>query len=128
MKKISKHLISLAIISFLVMPILAIPALAQTDPFGINSVNNEIGLSSTDPKVAITRVIKIALSFLAIIAVVIVLFGGFKWMTSMGNEEKASEAKKILGAGVIGLVIILSAWALANFAINTLANDVINGA
>ncbi|MFA7601214.1 MAG: hypothetical protein WCY43_03240, partial [Patescibacteria group bacterium] len=57
---------------------------------------------------------------LGIVAVVIVLLGGFKWMTAAGNEDKIGEAKKLLGAGVVGLVIILAAWGITTFVLNTL--------
>ncbi len=36
-------------------------------------------------------------------------------MTAGGNDEKVTEAKKLMGAGVIGLVIILSAWGITTF-------------
>jgi Zn-dependent protease with chaperone function len=121
MKKISKHLISFAIMALLVLPVFALPAAAQTDPFGIDVVDT--GLSGTldntsTPIEIITNIINIALGFLGIIAVGIILIGGFKWMTAAGNEDKTGEAKQLLGAGIIGLVIILAAWALATFVIN----------
>jgi hypothetical protein len=37
------------------------------------------------------------------------------WMTSGGNEERVKKAKQILIAAIIGLVIILSAYAITNF-------------
>ena len=40
------------------------------------------------------------------IALVIIVYAGFLWMTSAGNEEKVGEAKKIITAGIIGLIII----------------------
>ncbi|MFA6194567.1 MAG: pilin [Patescibacteria group bacterium] len=125
MKNISKHLISLAILAFLVVPAFALTAHAQFDP-GLNAVSNGLNnsLSSTDPRTVIGRIINMALGFLGVIAVGIVLLGGFKWMTAGGNEEKTGEAKKLLGAGVIGLVIILSSWAIATFIINSLMNAV----
>jgi len=121
MKKISKHLISFAIISFLVVPFFALPAMAQFDP-GLNQVNNGLNnsLTSNDPRTIIGKVINVALGFLGVIAVGIILLGGFKWMTAGGNEEKTGEARKLLGAGIIGLVIILASWAIANFVINSL--------
>lgn len=126
MKKISKHLISLAIISLLVVPLIA--ANAQTDPFGTNIVTNGVGntLSQNDPRTIIARIINIALSFLGIIALGIILMGGFKWMTAAGNDQKTEEAKKLIGAGVIGLAIILASWGLASWLIGTLNNS-ING-
>jgi hypothetical protein len=118
MKKISKYLIAFAIISLLVLPIFVSPALAQPD-WGITEVDN--GLDNTlqkgDPRTIIGKVINFALGFLGVIAVGIILFGGFKWMTAAGNEDKVSEAKKLLGAGVVGLIIILAAWAVATFII-----------
>jgi amino acid transporter len=62
------------------------------------------------------------LGFLGIIAVVIILFGGFRWMTAAGNEDQVSTAKKMIGAGVIGLIIILMAFGIAQFVLNALYN------
>jgi hypothetical protein len=55
-----------------------------------------------------------------IIAVVIVLIGGFKYMTSGGSEEKTTEARKLIVSGIIGLAIILSAWAITSFVVSRL--------
>ncbi len=68
-----------------------------------------------DPREIAAEIINISLGFLGIIAVIIVLFGGFKWMTAMGNDEGIGEAKKLIAAGVIGLAIILSAYAISQF-------------
>lgn len=121
MKNISKHLISLAILALLIVPGFALTAHAQFDP-GLNQVSTGLNnsLSQADPRTVIGRIINMALGFLGVLAVGIVLLGGFKWMTAGGNEEKTGEAKKLLGAGVIGLVIILSSWAIANFIISSL--------
>jgi TRAP-type C4-dicarboxylate transport system permease small subunit len=60
--------------------------------------------------------------FLGIIAVGIILFAGFKWMTAGGSEEKTSEATKLMTSGVIGLIIILSAWGIAYFILENAVN------
>lgn len=123
MKKISKYLMSFAIMALLVLPIFALSVSAQgtaDETFGINEVQTGLGgtLDNTrTPTEIITSIINIALGFLGLIAVGIILLGGFKWMTAAGNEDKTTEAKQLLGAGVIGLVIILAAWALATFVI-----------
>jgi hypothetical protein len=97
------------------------PALAQTDTFGTNYVNNGLNgsLTNSDPRAIVGRIINIALSFLGVIAVAIILLGGFKWMTAGGNEEKTGEAKKLLGAGVVGLIIILCSWGIATYLLST---------
>jgi uncharacterized membrane protein YidH (DUF202 family) len=110
----------------------AVPAvLAQTggtvgqeDLFGgIGSEEfaNQAGLGTADLPSTIASIIRTILGFLGIVAVVIILFGGFKWMTSGGNEDKVAEAKKLMISGVIGLVIVLSAFAIASFVITQIA-------
>ena len=58
---------------------------------------------------------------------IIILLGGFKWMTAGGNEDKVGEAKKLIIAGVIGLIIILASWGIATFVINALVSATGNG-
>ena len=79
-----------------------------------------IGLGGRDPREIAVSIINIFLGLLGLIAVVVVLYGGFKWMTAMGNEEKVGEAQKLLVGGVIGLVIITSAYAVSRFVITQL--------
>jgi len=77
--------------------------------------------TNRDIRMVIVDIIKTVLGFLGIIATVIILFAGFKWMTSGGNEENVTSAKKMLIAGVIGLVIILFSYALATFILKYLS-------
>ncbi len=88
---------------------------------GLN-FSNELGLGTKDPRQTVAKIINTALGLLGIVAVVIVIVGGFKWMTAGGNEEAVGEAKKWIFSGVIGLAIILSAYALASWAVNSLVN------
>jgi hypothetical protein len=94
-------------------------ASAQID-VGVDEINNSINLGSTDPRTVAARVINVALLVLGIIAVGIIIWGGFVWMTSNGEEDKVSQAKKILKNGIIGLVIVLSAWGIASFILSRL--------
>lgn len=106
---------------------LALPmaAFAQSDTLsandlGVGEIQSSIKLGSGDVRETAARIINVALGFLGIIAVVIVLLGGFKYMIAGGNEEKTSEAKKLIVSGIIGLAIILSAWAITSFVISRL--------
>lgn len=130
MKKISKHLLSFAIICALFLPFAAIKA--DADPFGIAAVSSGVDDTlgdgaGTDPTAIATRIINLVLSFLGLIALVIILTGGFKYMTSQGNSTKTDEAKKIIISGVIGLAIVLASWGVARWIIDTLNDQVING-
>ncbi len=127
-EKFYRHLTVLAIVVMIIVPVFtfALTAKATQDSmlWGGHevSVQNFTGLGNTDPRVMAGSVIKIMLGFLGIIALVIILFGGFKWMTAAGNEDKVAEAKKLIGAGIIGLVVILAAYAIAQFVISALYN------
>jgi hypothetical protein len=91
---------------------------AQVD-LGLNFAG-QIGLSDQDPRVTVAKVIRIGLGFLGIIAVCLLLYAGFLWMNSGGNEEKIATAKKLLINATIGLAIILSAFGIASFIITRL--------
>jgi len=90
----------------------------------IDFPTNFAGFSSQDLKVTIQNIIRIIVGFLGIITIIIILAGGFKWMTSGGNEDKIGEAKKLISAGVVGLVVVLAAYAIANFVISSLQSAV----
>ena len=51
-------------------------------------------LTSTDARTVLSRIINIILTLLGTVAVVIILFGGFKWMTSGGDGSNIESAKK----------------------------------
>ena len=78
------------------------------------------GLGTKDLREGAMTIVNVLLGFLGILAIVIILWGGFRWLTSGGNEEKVSEAKKIITAGIIGLVIIFTAYAIAQFVVSQL--------
>lgn len=115
-KKILAFVLSIFVVSLFVLPAVVS---AQNLDLGINYATYT-GLGTKDVRETIARIINVALGLLGIVAVVIVLVGGFEWMTAGGNEEKTGEAKQRIMAGVIGLAIILSAYAIANFVVKSL--------
>ena len=127
MKKVTSLVLTLVVLTSVLA--FSLPAFAGTsntdvwgnDPNGAN-FQNTTGLGGADLRTTIANVIRLVISFLGIIAVVIILIGGFKWMTAGGSEDKVGEAKKLIIAGIIGLVIILFAFAIASFVLSNLAN------
>ncbi len=79
---------------------------------GVQVIQQPLGLASTDIRVVISSIIKIALGLLGIIFVLLVIYGGFLYMTAGGNEEQIASAKKVLMNATIGLIIILSAYSI----------------
>lgn len=65
-------------------------------------------------------IIGVFLSLLGVIFLCLIIYGGFLWMTSAGNESKVLTAKKVLTQAVIGLIIILSAYGITQFVLRSL--------
>ena len=95
----------------------ALPALALET--GLN-YGTATGLGTRDIREGAMAIVSVLLGFLGIVAIIIILYGGFVWLTAAGNEEKVAQAKKIISAGIIGLVIIFVSYALATFVIDQL--------
>ena len=96
----------------------AMPALATLD-VGLE-YGTYTGLGTKDLREGLMNIVNVLLGFLGIIAIIVILYGGFVWLVSAGNEEKVSQAKKIISAGIIGLVIIFVSYAIASFVITQL--------
>lgn len=62
----------------------------------------------------IRNVLNFALTFLGIVALAIVIYGGFLYVTSAGNEEQSGKGKKAVTYAAIGIIIILGSFALVN--------------
>jgi hypothetical protein len=124
MKKISKLLFSLIALSLMVLPI-TVSALtnAEVGLEGTNSISG-LKLSNREPIAVATELINAALMFLGLIAVVIFLVGGFKWMTAMGSDDNIKKAKELMSAGVVGLIIILASWGIAKFVLSKLISTI----
>ncbi|MCX6798226.1 MAG: MATE family efflux transporter [Candidatus Falkowbacteria bacterium] len=95
------------------------PTLAASTLWGQQTGMQDVGSNAygqTDPediRITVVKIINTVLLFLAIIMLALVLFSGFKYMTSGGNEQKVSEALGYIKNATIGLVIVLMAWAIS---------------
>lgn len=92
---------------------------AQGIDLGLQHVTGT-GLPSRDVRLVVGDIISTALGFLGVIMLGIVIYSGFLWMTSGGDEGKAESAKKWLSGAVIGLIIILCSYAISAFIISRL--------
>ncbi|MBI2411337.1 MAG: Ig-like domain-containing protein [Candidatus Kerfeldbacteria bacterium] len=85
------------------------PAYAQitTDYAGIAS-----SLGNNDIISIVVDIVNVALSLMALVAVIFIIYGGYMWLTSAGNPDKVNKAKAVLRNAGIGLVIIMVSWGL----------------
>jgi len=111
-----------ATVGLLVMPFVTRAALDSSLGLNNGNVGSATQLGTQDVRQTIGKIINVALSLLGVVVLVIIIYGGFLWMTAGGNDEKVGEAKKWIFGGIIGLVIILSAYAIASFVISNLVS------
>lgn len=86
---------------------------------GATKAGSPAGLTETPPlEVTIGNVIGAVLGLLGVVLLCMMLYAGFLWMTAGGDEDKVKTARTMILNGVIGLVIIASAYAIVQFVIN----------
>ncbi len=120
-KKLLASIFTFLIAGTIILPKLGFAALDPDADLGLN-YGTATELSSRDPRTIAANIINAALGLLGTITIVLIVYGGFLWMTAAGNDDAVSKAKKIMIAGVIGLVIVLSAFAIASYVVEQL-ND-----
>lgn len=114
-----------------VLPVLLLPAtaLAQLDKAkeDLGTVGTTIGADNggaTDLPVLVGRIINTLLSVLGIIFVCFVVYAGFLYLTAAGNPDAVKKAKALLTQAIIGIVIIVAAYAISSFVIDAVSATV----
>ena len=131
MLKLNKFKISkTAILAVFLITLIAVFGLLATTVLAQASLGLEVpagtGLGTRDLKDLIMSIVQILLGFLGIAAIIVILYGGYIYMTSEGEPDNIDRAKKILINGVVGLVIILSAFAIVTYIISRM-QEITNG-
>lgn len=129
MSKITKILVALGLLfSFAI----AIPVLAEDSGTTKNNITGRLdnvgkasgySTSTSGEQALVTivgNIIKIILSILGVVLLGFILYGGFLWMTSGGNPDGVKKGKQMIANAVIGLVIVVSAYAISSFVMKQL--------
>jgi glucose uptake protein GlcU len=69
------------------------------------------------------EIIGILLGIVGLISVLFIIIGGFRYITSAGNEEQAEAGKKTLQNAIIGLVVVILCYVIVNVIINMLTGN-----
>jgi len=118
MNKLIKQIIILSfLISILMLPYFvfadgpANPTLGALEEVGFKygpyQTAGELTLATT-----IGVVIKVALSLIGVVFIILMVYGGYNWMTAAGEEEKVRKAKDTIWRAVIGLIITIGSYAI----------------
>ena len=66
-----------------------------------------------DPRIVIAEAINVFLGFMGVVFLVLIIYAGILWMTAAGKEDQVGKAKSLLIAAVIGLIIVVASFAIA---------------
>lgn len=124
---------SMAILTFA----MAVPAAVHADGVsdGLDKLKTQTGNSypttvlggkKTAPEILGT-IINIMLGIGFAIAVVMVIYGGYQYITSAGNEEKATSGRQTIFYALIGLVIIVLSFVIVSAVLNFVRNGITPG-
>ena len=96
-------------------------ALNFAEVSGLSKTANNAGYPeglNTNPEQLIIQGISLVLSFVGVLFMLLMIYGGFIWMTARGNENETAKAKKIITAGIIGVIVVFGAYAISYFIVN----------
>lgn len=115
----------------LLLVILLLPAISSAQDGGtisysaspllekLNKVGTSAGYDSATSETTILEIlgtgISVGLSLLGVIFIILILLAGYNWMTAAGDQEKITKAQHTIRSAIIGLLIIVSAFAIWMF-------------
>ena len=71
--------------------------------------------------IVIGRLFSVVLGTLGIVFLILLITGGILYLTSLGDETKIKKAKSLISSSIIGLVIIVAAYAIATYVLGSLS-------
>lgn len=83
-------------------------------------LKNTLQTGKEDLSTQIGTIIGAVLAFVGVIFLILMIYGGFLWMTAGGNEEEVKKAQSLIIAAVVGIIIISSAYLITKFIGETL--------
>ena len=78
------------------------------------------GKSIDGDKGLIKTVVNVLLWAVGVLSVIMIIFSGFRYITSAGDASKTKSAQSTLIYSVVGLIVAIMAWAIVNMVINRL--------
>lgn len=118
-KNIKQIIILVILIAILIIPYLVFAANPTVDK--LESVGSEFGpyTEEVEHEYSIAKIIGLiintVISLLGVLFVSLIVYAGYNWMTAAGDEAKVTKAKDTIRRAIIGLIIVVSAFAIYNY-------------
>ena len=101
---------------------MSVPVLAQPAGSAAYEIGKQLGAAAgtkganmgdpVDPRYIAVFIIKTILTIVGTLMFGFMVYAGYTWMTAGGNDEKVLSAKTTIRNSIIGLIIVLSAYAI----------------
>jgi len=78
----------------------------------------QVNIPQLTAEVVVHNVLNIMYFLLGVIAVIVIIVAGITYSTSSGNQASITKAKNMILYAVIGIVVVISAYAITNFIID----------
>lgn len=107
-----KKYLLILLVSFVTVPLVVFAGgIKDTKNLGI--VADSAGVKeNSDLATVVGTIINVALSVVGLVFLILMVYGGYLWLTSRGDETQIDKSKDIIRSSIIGLVIVLSAYAI----------------
>lgn len=102
-------------------------SICQGSNVGSNSTTCDSNSSTTSLTNLAAKIIGIFSVLVGVVAVIMVIFGGFKYITSGGDSGSVSGAKNTLIYAIVGLIIVALAQFIVHFVLNTTKGTGLSG-
>lgn len=99
----------------------AVVFLLSADAVVAASLTNPLG--TTDVNVLVGGIIRSVLGVVGVIALVVIIYGGFEMLTSAGNEERVERGREALLWAVIGIAVIFGSYGILQAVLNILGGE-----
>jgi len=121
-----KHIISFLILLAVFLAV-ASPVFAQ---YGLEETGKAAGIiqKGGEPQSIASIIATIIYVLLGLVGVgffVLLIYAGILYLTAGGETEPVKKAKQLIKDAVIGLVIVLSAYAISTFVISQIVNPIV---
>jgi hypothetical protein len=133
MKKIKEIITSLLVSCMLVVPVFAVVGVASAQPSIEEGLDQGTCLSTNvtecgeDPDTKINTIIETIINIFSlvvgVVSVIMIIIGGFKYITSGGEPGSVGGAKNTILFAIVGLVIVALAQVIVRFVLNRVTDS-----
>ncbi len=123
MKKFTKNVLQIITGVCTAITLCAGKAMALTVQEGAEAARAEgMPAELVGPDGVFTRITSIALYVIGAISVIMLIWGGLRYIISGGDNKKVTDAKNTILYAIIGLIFAVLAYAIVRFVLNSIGN------